>query len=689
MIDQPFEQRVEAWLRRDAATFAAPAALERRVRDIPASAPASRPWWTGRFSFVLAPAATVAVLVVAVLGVQLFYVFDRPAGLDGGLCNNRQVHGALDALRDAPGYRYESRDEVYDFDTTAEFSLDDPQYAWRTGVAAEGAYRSPDRVREVVTFTDGMDRGYVEHLQVGDTTWRRTPIDADTWVRMPNPLPFANMVYGYVQAAFPAFEVPVVRSLDWGGTPAPDDIPGSGGCTVATLIPGDGIGDVVALRIDVASGRAVGLYRGPPADGDVRHGAIRYLFEITWSTPDETEFTPPTDATDAPDEGSELPPPTPVPAQTPAANAWAPLELPLPDGWSSGAATSMVHMGPTGFVAVGTADRFEADQYESTVVVWTSTDGTTWDVVSDPPTADYLEGLAWDGETLLAIGISGSGNIPNYDIWSSPDGREWSRAASLEPGVGPRRPVSTRHGWVAPASHYSESAEAGGGVQMTPAMLRSTDGREWVETVLPDTGSGMLTSVVELEGGELMAFGCESPGATNSAQFGEMCLTRPWRSADGITWSHGPILDIELSRVVRHGDALLGLGSRSEPGRGVPTLLFRSDDGETWTELPFPFAATQEDADSGMGGGPEGILLIDSTIVVEGSAPGYSPSGRPYPALWRGTADGDWEAIPLGFTEQGGYVEDLVAVEGRLVLIGSIVLGETESQPVVWLEPAD
>jgi hypothetical protein len=186
-----------------------------------------------------------------------------------------------------------------------------------------------------------------------------------------------------------------------------------------------------------------------------------------------------------------------------------------------------------------------------------------------------------------------------------------------------------------------------------------------------------------------MAFGCESPGATNTAQFGEMCLTRPWRSADGIEWSPGPVLDIELSRVVRQGDALLGIGARSEPGRGVPTLLFRSDDGETWTEVPFPYAATPEAAESGMGGGPEGILVIDSTIVLEGSASGYSPSGYPYPALWRGTADGAWEAIPLGFTEHGGYVDDLVAVDGRLVLVGAVVLGETKTMPAVWLEPVD
>ena len=658
MIDQN-EQRLQAWLRQDASTFAAPAALQRRVLDIPASAPRSRPHWPLRFSAFTAPAAIAVVLGLAVAVTSVFNVFDRPAGTDGGLCNNRQVHRALEGLRDAPGYRYEIREELYDFDTTAEFSFDDPQYAWKTGLAAEGAYRAPDRVREVVTEVDGFGRGYVEHLQVGDTTWRRSADgDEDSWLRMPNQLPTANMVYGYVQGAFPAFEVPLVNSLDWGGTTAPDDIPGAGGCTVATRIPGDGIGDIVALRIEVGSGRPIGVYRGPPTDADVRHGALRYVFALAWSTPEEDEFVPPADAVDAPDPGAEGPVPTPVPAQTPAADAWPYQELPLPDGWSSGGVRSVVHLGTTGFVAVGTVDRSDADSYESEAVVWTSADGVTWDVEPDPPSVESFEGLAWDGETLLALGARAATlDTLEYEIWSSPDGRDWTLAASLGTDVSPAPPVLTRHGWIMFARHLSDSAEAGGGVQTTPSVLRSIDGLEWEETILPDTGSGTLTSLVESEDGTLLAFGCESPGATNTAQFGELCLTRPWRSDDGATWRPGPVLDVELPRVVADGDTLLGIGSRGEPGRGAARRLYRSDDGETWTEEPFTFGTTDELAESGLSGGPEGILRVGDRIVVEGSGSGVSPFGQPYPALWTMTADGHWEEVPIGFAEGGGSVD--------------------------------
>ena len=323
----------------------------------------------------------------------------------------------------------------------------------------------------------------------------------------------------------------------------------------------------MALRIEVGSGRPIGVYRGPPTDADVRHGALRYVFALAWSTPEEDEFVPPADAVDAPDPGAEGPVPTPVPAQTPAADAWPYQELPLPDGWSSGGVRSVVHLGTTGFVAVGTVDRSDADSYESEAVVWTSADGVTWDVEPDPPSVESFEGLAWDGETLLALGARAATlDTLEYEIWSSPDGRDWTLAASLGTDVSPAPPVLTRHGWIMFARHLSDSAEAGGGVQTTPSVLRSIDGLEWEETILPDTGSGTLTSLVESEDGTLLAFGCESPGATNTAQFGELCLTRPWRSDDGATWSPGPVLDVELHRVVADGDTLLGIGSRGEPG---------------------------------------------------------------------------------------------------------------------------
>ena len=137
------------------------------------------------------------------------------------------------------------------------------------------------------------------------------------------------------------------------------------------------------------------------------------------------------------------------------------------------------------------------------------------------------------------------------------------------------------------------------------------------------------------------------------------------------------------------GDTLLGIGSRGEPGIGAAVRLYRSDDGETWTEEPFTFGTTDELAEAGISGGPEGILPVGDTLVVEGSGAGMSPSGRPYPALWTMSADGQWEEVPIGFVEDGGSIDDMVAVDGDLVLVGTMQAGEYESKPVVWVVPAD
>ena len=153
---------------------------------------------------------------------------------------------------------------------------------------------------------------------------------------------------------------------------------------------------------------------------------------------------------------------------------------------------------------------------------------------------------------------------------------------------------------------------------------------------------------------------------------------------------HGQILEYLLAESADdHRDGLLGIGSRGEPGRAAARQLYRSDDGETWTREAFDFGATDELVESGMGGGLEAILPVDGAIFIEGSGWGVSPIGRPYPTLWRTTADGGWEEVPIGFTEGGGYIEDLVAVDGRLVLVGSLAQGDTESKPVVWLQSGE
>ena len=105
----------------------------------------------------------------------------------------------------------------------------------------------------------------------------------------------------------------------------------------------------------------------------------------------------------------------------------------------------------------------------------------------------------------------------------------------------PGRPVFTGSHWVAGGSISTLATN-----QQRPAFFVSSDGAEWETIELDDVGSGSLGTVVVLPDGSLLALGCESPGGTNSGQFGRRATSvrgdrtmapsgRPARSAT-CTW---------------------------------------------------------------------------------------------------------------------------------------------------------
>ena len=89
--------------------------------------------------------------------------------------------------------------------------------------------------------------------------------------------------------------------------------------------------------------------------------------------------------------------------------------------------------GPDGFVATGTAD--------SEAAVWFSPDGTTWERVGDGAFADpadlRLGSVAATSAGYVVVGGNGqclSSSCPDQDvaIWSSADGRSWSRVPNAD-----------------------------------------------------------------------------------------------------------------------------------------------------------------------------------------------------------------------------------------------------------------
>ncbi len=126
-----------------------------------------------------------------------------------------------------------------------------------------------------------------------------------------------------------------------------------------------------------------------------------------------------------------------------------------PDGltWSRRSdATSLAHAAMnavvrlgSGFVAVGGApDRVTTSQVPEHAVVWTSADGRSWSRVADSPLfhapagtdqtfGDTMSGIATDGRHLVAVGTVGTqGDVGSALAWSSTTGRSWQRGTATD-----------------------------------------------------------------------------------------------------------------------------------------------------------------------------------------------------------------------------------------------------------------
>ena len=193
---------------------------------------------------------------------------------------------------------------------------------------------------------------------------------------------------------------------------------------------------------------------------------------------------------------------------------------------------SDVAAGDGGFVAVGAA--FPGGH--PAAAIWTSTDGRSWEpVVNLPDGAGIgLNTVDWNGEIYVVVGhrdyVPAEGEqftSARPETWISGDGVNWEFGGEIGPAAetgevaNPGRPVLAGSQWVAGGSIWTLATN-----QQRPAFFVSSDGANWETIELDDVGSGSLGTVVVLPDGSLLASGCESPGGTNSSQFGEACCRR-------------------------------------------------------------------------------------------------------------------------------------------------------------------
>ena len=254
---------------------------------------------------------------------------------------------------------------------------------------------------------------------------------------------------------------------------------------------------------------------------------------------------------------------------------------------SDGSQAVAVTDGPGGVVAVGVSGDHAA--------AWWSADGRSWSAAADGPDLHgspqvRMTGVASSPDGYVAVGYLGGLAGPiEARFWWSADGRSWS------PGTLDGDPAGTRVAAVEPlpgggfvAVGATGDARAADG----SAVWTSPDGRAW--TRLADRAAlrrGVMRRLTAAGGLGLVAVG-------NSA---DSTRAVAWRSADGTDWTVAPDapslgnfgLGVEMHDVAWDGTRLVAAGHRLF-GTQYPTgVVWVSTDGVTWDRATESAALSQ------------------------------------------------------------------------------------------------
>ena len=284
-------------------------------------------------------------------------------------------------------------------------------------------------------------------------------------------------------------------------------------------------------------------------------------------------------------------------------------------------------VGPEGFIAAGCAPNVEGDCGKRVVV--RSIDGQVWEELEiDAPADIFFASLRRVGDRLFALGYGHYGPDGGAMVWTSLDGRAWSRVESdsfrartvediIESPFGavaigykapidsdntsgfllwpvdddgsfgkPRvvatpdsRPFALGAIWTG-AEFIAWGYRDGPRIDGPTTVLASSDGRTWTgRGEIAAVNGGVATQILAM-GDRLVAVGYEgrafplSPRAWTSDDAG-----RSWTSADV------PADDAAMWAIALDGSGLIAHGNTS-PESDLQPVSWRSADGTAWTRLP-------------------------------------------------------------------------------------------------------
>jgi hypothetical protein len=279
--------------------------------------------------------------------------------------------------------------------------------------------------------------------------------------------------------------------------------------------------------------------------------------------------------------------------------------------------------------------------------VWSSRNATQWNIVTVNarlPETSALMVAGYQGK-VWAVGV-------HEELYSSPDGINWSTAVSSLPGPGATNLVAM------PDSLIMITAWADGAPNYDREVWQSTDGVNWTEIASSVPFNATVDTKTVYYDGKLWVF---------STNMTDGVTPEIWWTTDGVNWtlaSSDPAFAPRTSyQVLAYNNHMYVVGGSIN---GTPqTDVWTSTDGANWTSVGTTSGLPAQDFNAS-------LVLAGSMCVLTGVAP--------YPArgVWCSSDGINWSNVANNAPNG-----PIAQVNGEFYVIGNGV-GWTEDFDLVW-----
>ena len=288
-----------------------------------------------------------------------------------------------------------------------------------------------------------------------------------------------------------------------------------------------------------------------------------------------------------------------------------------------------------------------------TSAAWLSGNGgTTWRLVVRPAAQAQISGEAVTRDGFILVQPATAGGTPAVAVYRSPDGRAWTRTATLS------TPAGFRTGFV---SGGPDGAVVSGQAGRVLTAFVSADGASWRQTPAFGTAaSEAVSGVTVAAGGTVVVTGTSAPAADSRRPL--ITVLRP--SAGPVRVDVAAIpgateAQLAVNGIATEGNTLVAVGGAN----GYPAAWTSVNGGLLWTraagQTPAVFDRAGSQQLTSVAYGAAGWLAVGG--VTAGTAEHPVVVSSPNGTTWQ-SADGEGAFRGAGlFTEQaaagpGGYV---------------------------------